>query len=82
MSKPLAKSLHTITVLYRIALDQFEHDNSQEAESCVAAALNILGYDNAAGHVRSGPTQYDQYGLAAKAVDMLKATYPHHFGVA
>lgn len=69
MAKTLPKSLHTITVLYRIALDQFERDPTQSAHSCVAHGVNLLYFD----------WPHDPHGLIDAAVAKLQATYPHHF---
>jgi hypothetical protein len=62
MIKPLAKSLHTVTVLVRVALDvkrnQFPH---MEPMGLVYVALDILGLDD----------MPDTYGLAAQAAKQL-----------
>ncbi len=61
--KPLAKSLHTVTVLVRVA---HEVRNRQfpplDADSAVARALDILGLTE----------QPDSYGLAAAAIKQLR----------
>jgi hypothetical protein len=60
--KPLAKSLHTVTVLVRVA---HEIRNRQfpplDADSAVARALDILGLTE----------QPDSYGLALQAEKQL-----------
>jgi hypothetical protein len=60
--KPLAKSLHTVTVLVRVA---HEVRNRQfpplPADSAVTRALDILGLTE----------QPDSYGLAAAAIKQL-----------
>jgi hypothetical protein len=65
-TKPLAKSLHTVTVLVRVA----QHlQNSEPAparpnnETAVDEALDLLGYGKSP----------DTYGLAAAAVRQLDA---------
>lgn len=62
MSKPLAKSLHTVTVLVRVAK---EFQNRQfpplHPESAVGKALLVLGLAD----------QNDDYGLIAAAVKQL-----------
>lgn len=81
MSKPLPKSLHTVTVLYRLALAEFERDSSQSAESCVAHALDLLGYPEAGVACRrnGGNWQVDPHALAGQAADKLRATFPSTF---
>lgn len=61
--KPLAKSLHTVTVLVRVA---HEIRNRQfpplDADSAISRALDILGLTG----------QPDAYGLAAQAEKQLR----------
>lgn len=66
MSKPLAKSLHTVTVLVRVAtlhLDRMGSDGDTETRNMIAvmAALKTLGLIDAP----------DTYGLAAAAIKQL-----------
>ena len=76
----LPKSLHTVTVLYRVALDQFERDTSQSAVSCVAAALDVLGYDYVSAGLRMATdVRHDPHALARSALNKLLATYPTMF---
>jgi len=56
MTKPLAKSLHTVTVLVAIA-DTRKHDLAYTFER-VDYALHVLGLENAP----------DVYGLRAQAI--------------
>lgn len=64
MSKPLAKSLHTVTVLVRVAL-HVKHEYPANAPMlnghAVCAALAILGLTD----------QPDSYGLAEQAIKQL-----------
>ena len=46
MSKPLAKSLHTVTVLVRVALDIQKRNPDRDSFSAVYAALDLLGLDD------------------------------------
>ena len=60
--KPLAKSLHTITVLVRVALEVRKRQFPPlPADSAVERALDILGLTG----------QPDSYGLAAAAIKQL-----------
>lgn len=59
--KPLAKSLHTVTVIVRVA-NLLQRLNNETAESAVTSALIELGYDGAA----------DPYSLAAAALIQLR----------
>lgn len=61
-TKPLAKSLHTITVLVNVGL-LIQRTRNETAESAIQSALIELGYLDAE----------DPYGLAAKALAQLKA---------
>jgi hypothetical protein len=61
MSKPLAKSLHTITVLVRVALS-VKRDKPMANDSAITAALAILGLTD----------QPDSYGLALQAEKQLR----------
>lgn len=78
MSKPLPKSLHTVTVIYRLALAEFERDSSQSAESCVAHALDLLGYEAASTNITT-TNPADPYGLAHQAACKLRDTFPNTF---
>ena len=62
MSKPLAKSLHTVTVLVRVAKLLLKHDLAYSPVEAVAGALASLGLD----------TMPDTYGLAAAALKQLR----------
>jgi len=64
--KPVAKSLHTITVIVQVArfhmgVNQFGGPANLKKEAAIAGALNILGL---AG-------RDDPYGLAAAALKQL-----------
>jgi hypothetical protein len=58
--KPLAKSLHTVTVLVRVALNE-KHNTTMSNGHAVCAALAILGLTE----------QPDSYGLAEQAIKQL-----------
>ena len=69
MSKPLAKSLHTVSVLINVAREVARNDSYDDtrlpprtAAELVSVALAVLGYANAP----------DPYGLAARAVAVLE----------
>jgi hypothetical protein len=73
MSKPLAKSLHTVTAIVQVArFYKATHDarfykathDGIGFDDAVHAALSILGYD-----MRVTP---DVYGLADKALSIVK----------
>jgi len=59
-TKPMPKSLHTITVLQRLAqlAKRQGFAGRDDPEGCMAWAVAFLGYGNAA----------DPHGLAAKAL--------------
>ncbi len=66
MNKPLAKSLHTVTVLVRVAKLHLSHRHlmgtAQEANAyAVSQALETLGLADTP----------DNYGLAAQAIKQL-----------
>ena len=61
MSKPLAKSLHTITVLVRVARDIQKRHPERDAFSAVYAALDILGLDDS----------IDDHGLVSATLKQL-----------
>ena len=64
MSKPLAKSLHTVTVLVRVALNEkstYPANAPMLNGHAVCAALAVLGLTN----------QPDSYGLAEQAIKQL-----------
>ena len=62
MSKPLAKSLHTVTVLVRVALEIRKRQFPPlPADAAMERALDILGLTG----------QPDSYGLAAQAIKQL-----------
>lgn len=62
MAKSLAKSLHTVTVLVRIARDIQARDSNRGSFGAVYAALDLLGLGDAP----------DDYGLAMQAIKQLK----------
>lgn len=59
--KPLAKSLHTVTVLVRVALNAKHRHPLLSNSGLVAVALDILGLEE----------QPDSYGLAEQAIKQL-----------
>jgi hypothetical protein len=61
MNKPLAKSLHTVTVLVRVALNAKHRHPLLSNSGLVAVALDILGLEE----------QPDIYGLAEQAIKQL-----------
>ena len=61
MTKPLAKSLHTITVLVRVARDIKARHPERDTFSAVYAALDLLGLNG----------MPDTYGLALQAEKQL-----------
>jgi hypothetical protein len=62
-TKPLAKSLHTITVLLRVAELYQQNDAKLSAAAAMTKALTTLGYLHAE----------DPYQLAATALKQLEA---------
>jgi hypothetical protein len=64
MSKPLAKSLHTVTAIVQVARFYKATHDGIGFDDAVHAALSILGYD-----MRVTP---DVYGLADKALSIVK----------
>lgn len=62
MSKPLAKSLHTVTVLVRVALDIQKRHPERDSFSAVYAALNLLGLGD----------MPDDYGLVTAALKQVR----------
>lgn len=64
MSKPIAKSLHTVTVLVRVALD-IQKRGPIPIDDAMSLALNVLGLDD----------MPDTYGLALQAVKQLRKFY-------
>ena len=58
--KPLAKSLHTVTVLVRVALS-VKRDKPMANDSAITAALDILGLADLP----------DAYSLAEQAIKQL-----------
>lgn len=61
MTKPLAKSLHTVTVLVRVARLLLKRDLAFSNVEAVNGALQVLGLDD----------MPDEYGLAAQALKQL-----------
>lgn len=66
MSKPLPKSLHTVTVLVRVAT-HIRKSECLNIPDCVATALDILGYTD-----ENTP---DTYGLVTAAIKQMAATH-------
>lgn len=65
MSKPLPKSLHTITAIVNIALHlHTQTEGEQPLAEYISEALKILGYDDAATIHQFGHATIDPYGLA------------------
>lgn len=62
MTKPLAKSLHTVTVLVRVALDIQSRQPELSSFGAVHAALDVLGL----GHMP------DDYALATQAANQIR----------
>jgi hypothetical protein len=63
MSKPIPKSLHTVTVLVMLARRLMQSSQQpRSADAAVDMALSILGYD---------ADTVDTYGLKAQAVAKL-----------
>ena len=61
MNKPIAKSLHTVTVLVRVARLLLKRDLAFSNVEAVNGALQVLGLDD----------MPDEYGLAAQALKQL-----------
>ena len=61
MNKPIAKSLHTVTVLVRVARLLLKRDLAFSNVEAVNGALQVLGLSD----------MPDSYGLAAQAVKQL-----------
>lgn len=61
MNKPIAKSLHTVTVLVRVARLLLKRDLAFSNVEAVNGALQVLGLAD----------MPDEYGLAAQAVKQL-----------
>lgn len=61
MSKPLAKSLHTVTVLVRVATMLKKRDLAFSNTEAVHGAMQVLGLSG----------MPDDYGLAAQAIKQL-----------
>lgn len=61
MTKPLAKSLHTVTVLVRVARLLLERNLTYSNVEAVHGALQVLGLSD----------MPDTYGLAAQALKQL-----------
>lgn len=68
MTKPLAKSLHTVTVLKRLALHALEWNfvDDETPERAVDFACNLLGYADAD----------DPYNLRGAAVEAVRKAIP------
>lgn len=61
MNKPLAKSLHTVSVLVKLSRFIQEATSLKDNEASLKAALVVLGYDTSA----------DPHGLAEAALKQL-----------
>lgn len=61
MTKPLAKSLHTVTAVVRVAQMIATYERINDPDSLIPAALEALGYHGAAD-------PYDLAGHARKAL--------------
>lgn len=61
MNKPIAKSLHTVTVLVRVARLLLKRDLAFSNVEAVNGALQVLGLDD----------MPDTYGLVAAAIKQL-----------
>ena len=64
MAKPLAKSLHTVTVLVRVARDIMSRNPTLSAFGAIHAALDLLGLGD----------MPDDYALANQAYKKLRAS--------
>lgn len=62
MTKPIPKSLHTVTVLRKFAALRMTGDPNQRPADAVAEVLELLGYADTP----------DTHELAAKTVEMLE----------
>lgn len=62
-SKPVAKSLHTVTVIVQVA--RIAPGFSISPEKALASAMRVLGLDN----------RPDPYGLGAAALKQIKSGY-------
>ena len=63
MSKPLAKSLHTVTVLVRVAQGLYDRGIAQDKTEALGKAIALLGLMDAAAN--------DQYDLVGQALKQL-----------
>lgn len=70
--RPLPKSLHTITVIIRLAHRAYEQDTSTSPASCISEALNILGYDDAAVIYPTGHPIHDPHNIAYLALSKFR----------
>lgn len=64
MSKPLAKSLHTVTVLVRVAQGLYDRGIAQDKTEALGKAIALLGLMDAAAN-----DQYDLIGQALKQLN-------------
>lgn len=64
MSKPLAKSLHTVTVLVRAAQGLYDRGIAQDKTEALGKAIALLGLMDAAAN-----DQYDLIGQALKQLN-------------
>lgn len=64
MTKPLAKSLHTVTVLVRAAQGLYDRGIAQDKTEALGKAIALLGLMDAAAN-----DQYDLIGQALKQLN-------------
>lgn len=64
MNKPLAKSLHTVTVLVRVAQGLFDRGIAQDKTEALGKAIAMLGLIDQAAN-----DQYDLIGQALKQLN-------------
>ena len=64
MAKPLAKSLHTVTVLVRVAQGLYDRGIAQDKTEALGKAIALLGLMDAAAN-----DQYDLIGQALKQLN-------------
>lgn len=64
MAKPLAKSLHTVTVLVRVAQGLYDRGIAQDKTEALGKAIALLGLMDAAVN-----DQYDLIGQALKQLN-------------
>jgi hypothetical protein len=77
MTKPLAKSLHTVTALIRVARHVQACNPTFSNTVAVDCACDILGYPHAIVSAQ-GAAVHDPYGLAPAAIKQMDAAKPAH----